>query len=115
MARQDDEDPWPHEPDPVEEPETGWPDEPSEFDPGELGPSVPSPPEPGEADNPEAVSLFWWLVVVFNVALLALSLGAMFVVFRGAVDLGLQIALVGVLLFAYGTYRYHQFRSDREE
>ena len=103
---------WPDEPETgwPNEPETGWPDEPAEFDPESIGPDPPSPPEPGTADNPDAIALFWKLVVVFNVALLALAIGPMFVVFQGRVDLGIQIFLVGVLAFAYGSYRYYRFR-----
>lgn len=98
--------PWPDEPD------DGWPDEPEEFDPESLGPEIPSPSNSGSSDNPEAVELFAKLVVVFNVAVLALAVGPMFIFFQGQVELGLQIFLFGVLIFAYGTYRYYQFRTD---
>lgn len=112
----DDAEPWP------DEPETGWPnepdqevvEEPAEFDPESLGPDVPSPPGRGSADNPAAVQLFWKLVLVFNVALLALAVGPMFAVFQGQWELGLQIFLVGALAFAYGTFRYYRFRTDED-
>lgn len=100
---------WPDEPD------QGWPDEPDEFDPESLGPDVPSPPDSGSPDNPEAVELFAKLVVVFNAAVLALAVGPMFIVFQGRWELGLQIFFVGVLIFAYGTYRYYQFRANKDE
>ena len=108
---------WPDEPETgwPNEPSTGWPDEPGEFDPKSMGPDVPSPPERGEASNPEAVQLFWKLVVVFNFALLALSIGPMFAVFQGQWDLGLQIFFVGVLAFSYGTFRYYRFRDKKDE
>ncbi len=93
------------------ESETGWPDEPSEFDPESIGPSVPEPPEPGVADS-QAVELFWKLVVVFNVALFALALGAMQVGFGVRPELGVQVFLVGVLALVYGLYRYRDFRTD---
>ena len=102
-------DPWPDEPD------DGWPDEPEEFDPESLGPDVPSPPDAGAPDNPQAVELFTKLVVVFNAAVLALAVGPMFIVFQGQTELGLQIFLVGVLIFAYGTFRYYQFRASGDD
>jgi len=103
-----------------DEPETGWPDEPDQGWPDEpdaqdLGPDVPSPPPRGSADNPEAVQLFWKLVLVFNVALLALAIGPMFIVFQDQWDLGLQIFFVGALAFAYGTVRYYRFRETKDD
>jgi hypothetical protein len=91
------------------------PHEPEEFDPSSLGPDVPEAPNPpdGTGDN-EVAALFWKLVVVFNVALLALSLGPMLAYFEGRVEFGLQVFLAGVILFGYGTFRYVQFRRDRE-
>lgn len=103
-----------------------WPDEPDEFDPESIGPDpprAPSPPEPevptapqvtGEADS-EVAGLFWWLVVVFNVALLGLALGPMFIYFEGRWNLGLQIFAVGAALFAYGVIRYYRFQNSRED
>ncbi|PSP93226.1 hypothetical protein BRC91_10440 [Halobacteriales archaeon QS_4_62_28] len=78
-----------------------------------LGPEIPTPPDPGEGDS-EVVGLFWKLVVVFNVAILGLSVGPMIVFFLGDWDLGLQVFAVGALAFAYGTARYYQFRRDRD-
>ena len=91
------------------------PYEPEEFDPSSLGPDVPEAPSPPDGEGYSDVqSLFWKLVVVFNVALLALSLGPMFAYFEGRVEFGLRIFLVGVVLFAYGTFRYVQFRRERD-
>lgn len=88
------------------------PYEPEEFDPTSLGPDVPEPPEGGGG---EVASLFWKLVVVFNIALLALSLGPMFAYFRGNVDLGLQLTAAGAILFAYGYFRYRKYVRERDE
>jgi hypothetical protein len=89
--------------------------EPEEFDPDSLGPPTPTPSD-ADFQSP-AGSLFVKLVVVFNVALLALSLGPMLAYFRGQVALGSRIFLVGVVLFTYGTYRYLKFtrRDDADD
>lgn len=106
------------------------PHEPEEFDPNSLGPdapSVPDPDHPGEdlapdvptasdldpsAVDPATARMFWWLVVVFNVALFGLSVGPMIGFFRGNWDLALQVFLVGVLAFGYGVIKYYRFRRD---
>jgi hypothetical protein len=91
------------------------PYEPDEFDPSSLGPDVPEAPEPPEgAANSEVTSLFWKLVVVFNIALLALSVGPMLAYFEGRVDLGIRITLVGAIAFAYGVFRYRRFVNERD-
>lgn len=89
--------------------------EPPEFDPHSLGPKTPSVPNTADnADNadPETANLFWILVIVFNVALMGLSIGPMFIVFQGRWVLGSQLFLGGAILFAYGYYRYRQFNTD---
>jgi hypothetical protein len=91
------------------------PYEPDEFDPSSLGPDVPEAPAPPEgAANSEVTSLFWKLVVVFNIALLALSVGPMLAYFEGRVDLGIRITLVGAIAFAYGVFRYRRFVNERD-
>jgi hypothetical protein len=121
-------------PDP-EESDDAWPDEPDEFDPTSLGPDPPnqeagvseSPgedtiedlaPEPPSIEggdlDPEANRMFWGLVLVFNVALLALAAGPMMIAFQGWWDAGIQVTAVGVLAFAYGSIRYYTFRRDRD-
>ena len=91
------------------------PYEPDEFAPSSLGPDIPEAPEPPDgAANSEVTSLFWKLVVVFNVALLALSVGPMLAYFEGQVDLGIRITLVGAVTFAYGVFRYRRFVNQRD-
>lgn len=70
----------------------------------ELAPSV-DVPDGSDAD-PELRRQFWVLVVVFNFALGALSIGAMFVVFRGNWTLGGRLVVAGAVLAAYGFYKY---------
>jgi len=91
------------------------PYEPEEFDPSSLGPDVPEAPSPPDgAGNSDVTALFWKLVVVFNVALLALSVGPMLAYFDGRVDLGIRITLIGALAFAYGLFRYIRFEQQRD-
>jgi len=86
--------------------------EPAEFDPESLGPDVPSPS--GGDYQGDTTGLFVKLVIVFNVALMALSLGPMLAYFEGQVDLGVRIFLVGLIAFGYGTFRYVQFERERK-
>ena len=89
--------------DPIEE--TLFGDEKSDAE-RELAPSV-DVPDGSDAD-PQLQRQFWLLVLVFNVALLAFSVGLMLVVFRGRMDDGLTGVAAGVVLFVYGYYRYRQ-------
>jgi len=101
----------PHEPDDPEPEDL----EPEEFDPESLGPESPSIPDlsekASEAD-PEVSGLFWWLVVVFNVALMAFSLGLMFIIFQQNWTLGGQLSLAGLVLGGYGYVRYRRFKRS---
>jgi len=91
------------------------PYEPDEFDPSSLGPDIPEAPDPPEgAANTEVTALFWKLVVVFNIALLGLSVGPMLAYFEGQVDLGIRITVVGAIAFAYGYFRYRRFVKQRD-
>lgn len=67
-------------------------------------------------DN-ETAQLFWYLVLVFNVALMALAIGLMLIVFLDRWVLGGQITIAGAILTAYGYYRYrkHAHSSDEAE
>lgn len=90
---------------------------PDEPDP-DLGPEIPdvSPSEGGffgPEDTPEELlRAFWTLVVLFNVGLLATSLGVLVSVFEGRLYLGGGLLVAGLLALARGGYRYHRF--DRE-
>ncbi|WP_123537414.1 DUF7322 domain-containing protein [Halosimplex salinum] len=76
-------------------------------------PSVPEPQDPTDVD-PEISRTFWRLVVVFDVAILAMALGPMFVYFRGDWDTGGPMFALGVVTFAYGVLQYRRFRADGE-
>ena len=87
--------------------------------PPDLGPEVPSVDVPGpdegltesltpESDvDPETHRTFWRLVVVIDVALLALTVGPMLIYFEGDWRRGLAMVSLGLLVSAYGlrTYR----------
>jgi hypothetical protein len=88
--------------------------EPAEPDPDAIGPEIPTAPDPTKWESevdPELRVRFWGLVLVFNVALLAVALGAMFIAFEGNFELGGQLLLGGGLLGAYGFYRYRSTKT----
>lgn len=79
-----------------------------------VEPTVPEPPDP-EAADPELRASFWGLVLVFNLAILGVSVGALFAVVRGDYALGGQLFLGGAVLFAYGLYRYRRVRRTIDD
>lgn len=90
--------------------------EPEEFDPQELGPDIPEAPDLTEVEASSEVQYrFWALVMVFNVALLATSIGVMFIGFQGEWTLGGQLTIAGLVLFAFGYYRYRQTKAALAE
>ena len=100
-----------------------WPNEPTEpgeveeLDPLEdIGPDVPQvevPTAPDPSSNDVSTGLardFWKLVATFNVALFALALGPMLIVFRGELVNGGAVFLLGAGFFAYGYQRYRKVK-----
>lgn len=84
-------------------------EEPAEPDPDALGPDIPEPDE----DTPARVPLlFWRVVVVFNLAILAIALGALMLVFDRRPTLGGQILVLGFVLLGYGLYRYRGAKRE---
>lgn len=65
----------------------------------------PEPPFPDDVD-PELHSRFWSLVFIFNVAVLAVSVGGLFMLFGTDFTLGGQLVLGGAVVGVYGLYRY---------
>jgi hypothetical protein len=82
-----------------------------------IGPEIPEAPDLTDRDvDPVVEGTFWMLVVVFNIGLIAVSVGVMFVILQGNLVLGGQIALAGAVVLSYGIYRYRsakQVISDR--
>lgn len=101
---------------PFEEDDEAWPDEPSEFDPDSLGPSVDTPstgaPELDDDVDEELFRTFWATVVMANVGLFAASLGLMFAVFREQYRLGGLVFGIGALALLFGYRHYRTYRSD---
>lgn len=77
-----------------------------------LEPDIPTVPDPSDRDvDPVVQGTFWTLVVVFNIGLLVVSLGAMFVIFGENPPLGWQLTAVGALILGYGFYRYRSAKQ----
>lgn len=86
--------------------------EPEPDDP-DLGPDIPEAPDPTTNDvDPELSARFWALVLVFNVALLGIGIGALLAVADGNVELGGQLFAGGCIVFAYGVYRYREAKRQ---
>lgn len=85
------------------------PDDPAD----DLGPDAPPTPDLASKDvDPEIKKQFWSLVLLFNVALFAMSLGLMFVGFEGRWKLGGGLFAVGVVAFARGWAGYRDVTSE---
>lgn len=79
-------------------------------------PSVDAPEVPDGSDAPTGLRRrFWTLVATFNVALLAVSLGLMFVAFRGRWQYGGAAVVLGLVLFGFGYRRYQRYTGDEAD
>ena len=105
-------DPTPDDPTPddIDEPEADLlPDDPADG----LGPDIPQAPDTTTNDvDPELARQFWSLVLLFNVALFAMSLGVMLVGFEGRWRVGGAFFLVGVVAFLRGWRGYRKATDD---
>jgi len=66
----------------------------------------------GASVDSELAKQFWTLVLIFNVALFAASLGLMLIGFEGRWTVGGGLIAVGLFAFARGWYRYRAVRKD---
>jgi len=79
-------------------------------------PSTHEPADSGDAEavdadvDPEVSRVFWRLVLVFDVAFLALALGLMFIYFRGDVGTGGPTIALGAIALLYGVREYREYR-----
>lgn len=81
-----------------------------------LGPTIPEAPDLSTRDaDPVVEGTFWTLVAVFNIGLLVVSLGVMFVIFQENPTLGWQLTVAGCLILGYGFYRYRSAKEVIEE
>ena len=94
-----------------------WPDEPTEFDPDSIGPKVDVPEAPSFDDgvDDDLFQAFWVTVLLANFGLFAVSLGAMLVVFRGQLQLGGFVFVLGALGLLFGYRRYRNYVNDRDD
>ncbi|WP_459809133.1 DUF7322 domain-containing protein [Halopiger thermotolerans] len=67
------------------------------------------------AAPPELVKTFWALVLVINAALLAVSLGILFLVFEGATRRGGALVAGGLVLFGFAVRRYRTYRQSADQ
>ena len=83
----------------------------------ELGPRAPDPTPDvdgvlGPTDAPRELLVgFWSLVILFNLGLFGLSLGAMLIWFRGSWDVGGALLVLGLLATVHGIHRYRVLRE----
>lgn len=78
--------------------------------PETVGPST-DPPDPAEIPADIRVT-FWTLVFVIKFAIIATTLGALFVAFEGRVQLGGGLLGLGAVLFLSALYRYRRYRAS---
>jgi len=101
-----------HEPDEYD-PEADLPDPEEELAPSVEIPEAPEPMPESEAPD-EIVRIFWWVVIVVNVGLLALSVGVMVWFFEGMATWGLRLIAVGGIALGYAYLRYRLFMRDTD-
>jgi hypothetical protein len=100
----------PGEPDP----EADLRDYEAELAPSVRIPEAPTPESTADIDAPaELQRKFWVLVLAFNGALLAGSLGALYVVFRNDWYIGGRLLAAGLVCFLYGAYRLRTWDLPR--
>jgi len=105
---------------PLEEEEESWPDEPDEFDPDSLAPDPPDSTRSlreslgaTEDVSDDLFRAFWASVLLLNVAFAALSIGAMFIYFRGDVETGVPVMLIGAVAAAATGRYYWRFKTGQ--
>ncbi|WP_225741152.1 DUF7322 domain-containing protein [Halorussus halophilus] len=112
MPTEDEDDEIPNDPTPegIDEPEKDLlPDDPSE----KFGVEIPQVRDTSKNDvDPELSKQFWSLVLIFNVALFAMSLGLMLIGFEGRWTFGGSIFLVGVVSFLRGWWGYKKATAE---
>jgi hypothetical protein len=90
------------------------PDDPAEnLGTEDLAPDPPTVPDTSTNEvDADLKKRFWSLVLVFNVALFGMSLGAMLVGFRGRWEVGGAIFAVGAFAFLRGWWGYRQVSAE---
>ncbi|AGB36683.1 DUF7322 domain-containing protein [Natronococcus occultus] len=71
---------------------------------------------PAETDVPsELLQTFWAVVLVVNAAVLALSLGILFLLFEGPSTNSVGLIVGGIILFGFAGYRYRSYRASESD
>ncbi|WP_455448570.1 DUF7322 domain-containing protein [Natrinema thermotolerans] len=69
--------------------------------------------EMGETDaSADLLQTFWALVLVINAAVLAVSLGLLFLLFEGVSTRAGALVVAGLVLLGFAVRRYRRFRAD---
>jgi len=92
--------------------ETGWPYEP-DVDVGD-GTAPDAGPESSleDASTSEVASVFWRVLLLVDVALLCLTIGALLIVVRGSPGRGVGVFALGIASMAYAYHRYREYRRN---
>lgn len=84
-----------------------------QYDTDETSAAEPDAESEDTGDVPAKLrAKFWVLVLLFNIAIAGLSVGAMFILFESNYGLGSQLVAGGGLLFGYGLYRYRRAKRQ---
>jgi hypothetical protein len=83
-------------------------------DPPEVSTEFPTTDFEGADVSPELFRTFWLLVVLLNIGLFAASLGVMLLYFRGQVQFGGGLFVVGVAALTYSYGRYRRYLDGRD-
>lgn len=70
------------------------------------------PQTPQTSTPPDLTRAFWTLVVIFNISLLATTLGILLALFRNLMILGAILTLIGIGLGVFGYQRYTHYRYE---
>ncbi|MFU8866783.1 hypothetical protein [Natronococcus sp.] len=69
-----------------------------------------------ETDVPsDLLQAFWSIVLVVNAAVLAFSLGVLFLLFDGLSTNSLVLVVGGLVLFGFAAYRYRSYRATSRD
>ncbi len=71
-----------------------------------------SSPNPTTTAPRDLIRAFWMLVLLFNVSLLAITIGILLITFRNQLLLGSFLLILGIAFGAIGYHRYIHYRYE---